>query len=127
MASRKISDCTEQLQLAWQKAVIIWELKHPDLIPFITCSYRSPQEQDALYAQGRTKKGIIVTNAKAGQSKHNSLPSKAFDMAFKKSDGSVEWGLSYYKEFAGIVKKIDPGITWGGDWKSIKDNPHFEV
>jgi peptidoglycan LD-endopeptidase CwlK len=37
----------------------------------VTCTYRSPQEQDALYAQGRTDHGGIVTNAKGGQSPHN--------------------------------------------------------
>lgn len=36
----------------------------------LTHVYRSPEEQDALYAQGRTKKGAKVTNSKAWQSIH---------------------------------------------------------
>jgi hypothetical protein len=32
---------------------------------------RTFAEQDALYAQGRTRKGLRVTNAKGGQSYHN--------------------------------------------------------
>ena len=36
----------------------------------LTHVYRSPEEQDALYAQGRTKKGAKVTNSKAWQSSH---------------------------------------------------------
>jgi peptidoglycan L-alanyl-D-glutamate endopeptidase CwlK len=37
----------------------------------VTCTLRTYGEQDALYAQGRTAPGRIVTNAKAGQSAHN--------------------------------------------------------
>ena len=37
----------------------------------ITQGYRSIAEQDALYAQGRTAPGEIVTNARGGQSYHN--------------------------------------------------------
>src|SRR5258708_12842627 len=32
---------------------------------------RTKAEQDALYAQGRTTPGKVVTNAKGGQSMHN--------------------------------------------------------
>ena len=37
----------------------------------VTCTYRSDEEQARLYAQGRTKPGLKVTNAKPGQSMHN--------------------------------------------------------
>jgi peptidoglycan L-alanyl-D-glutamate endopeptidase CwlK len=37
----------------------------------VTSTYRDKQSQDALYAQGRTVAGKIVTNAKGGQSFHN--------------------------------------------------------
>jgi peptidoglycan L-alanyl-D-glutamate endopeptidase CwlK len=40
-----------------------------DLI--VTCTSRTLEEQTALYAQGRTLPGRIVTNAQAGQSAHN--------------------------------------------------------
>lgn len=36
----------------------------------VTCTLRTDAEQTALYAQGRTLPGHIVTNAKAGQSAH---------------------------------------------------------
>ncbi len=36
----------------------------------ITCTLRSPQEQEALYSQGRTLPGPIVTKARAGESAH---------------------------------------------------------
>ncbi len=37
----------------------------------ITSTYRDADSQTALYNQGRTTPGNIVTNAKAGQSFHN--------------------------------------------------------
>jgi peptidoglycan L-alanyl-D-glutamate endopeptidase CwlK len=37
----------------------------------LICTYRSREEQDKLYAQGRTTPGAIVTRAKGGQSAHN--------------------------------------------------------
>ena len=37
----------------------------------IAQGFRTFAEQDALYAQGRTKPGAKVTNAKGGQSIHN--------------------------------------------------------
>ena len=40
-----------------------------DLI--VTCTRRTLAEQAALYAQGRTTPGRIVTNAQPGQSAHN--------------------------------------------------------
>ena len=44
----------------------------------VTCTLRTFAEQDALYAEGRTAPGHIVTWAQAGQSPHNF--GLAFDM-----------------------------------------------
>lgn len=127
MATRNIKDCDIRLQKVWEQASAIWLVRHPDLTPFITCAYRSGKEQDALYAQGRTKRGRIVTNARAGQSAHNCKPAAAFDMAFKNPDGSVNWDADHYKEFAEIVTEIDPTIVAGAFWRSFKDLPHYET
>jgi peptidoglycan L-alanyl-D-glutamate endopeptidase CwlK len=54
-------------------------------------------------------------------------PSKAFDIAFKKADGSLDWSANNFKNFAAIIKKVAPLVEWGGDWKSFKDLPHFQV
>lgn len=43
---------------AWRDAVIAG-----NVIPYIYCGRRTPQEQQDLYEQGRTKSGRIVTNA----------------------------------------------------------------
>ncbi len=105
---------------------------------------RTFAEQDALYAKGRTrlfdnsgKRLGVVTKAKGGQSIHNY--GLAFDIVLLKDtngDGTFEsasWetnvdfdkdGKADWMEVVDILKKH--GWTWGGDWKSFKDAPHFE-
>ena len=83
---------------------------------------RTYAEQNALYAQGRTKPGKKVTNARGGFSNHN------FGIAF---DIGVFEGSKYipespkYKAIGAIG--MDLGLEWGGNWKSIKDEPHFQL
>ena len=89
---------------------------------------RTWKEQDAIYAQGRTKPGKIVTNAKGGQSNHNFGVAGDFGV-FKNGkyldDSSPSLADKFHKEIGKIAK--DYGIEWGGDWKTSKDYPHFEV
>ncbi|WP_271000071.1 N-acetylmuramoyl-L-alanine amidase family protein [Listeria seeligeri] len=88
--------------------------------------YRSKTEQNALYAQGRTKPGSIVTNAKGGQSNHNF--GVAVDLCLYSNDGKkVIWEstTSRWKKVVAAMKA--EGFKWGGDWKSFKDYPHFEL
>lgn len=83
---------------------------------------RTYEEQNELFAQGRTKSGRIVTNARGGFSNHN------FGIAF---DVGVFDGSSYipesprYKAVGALG--IDLGLDWGGNWKTIKDEPHFQL
>lgn len=98
---------------------------------------RSIDEQNVLYAQGRTKPGKIVTNAKGGQSIHNY--GLAFDIVLlydKDGNGSFEtasWDINAdfdkdkVADWMEVVKHFKSiGWVWGGDWKSFKDYPHFE-
>lgn len=94
---------------------------------------RTFPEQDALYAQGRTTDGHIVTNAKGGQSPHNF--GLAVDVCIKHKDGTVSFdlhedldkdGISDWMEMVNEFKKLS--FTWGGDWKgTLADNDHFEL
>lgn len=89
----------------------------------ITQGYRSKEEQDALYAQGRSKPGKIVTNARGGDSYHNY--GLAIDFALMNPDGSISWNVdAKWKRVAQIGKSL--GLEWGGDWDSFKDYPHFQ-
>lgn len=126
MATRDIKDAVKPLQDAYAYAKAEYQRLYPnDPQPFLTCVHRPNSEQDALYAQGRTTKGKIVTNAKGGQSKHNKLPSEAFDIGFITLQKTLSWDSKYFKRFADIIKS--KGIKWGGDFKSIPDAPHYEV
>ena len=88
----------------------------------VTSTYRDNESQDALYAQGRTKAGRIVTNAKAGQSFHNYRI--AFDVV-PIVNGKPQWNdFRTFQKIGAIGKSV--GLDWGGDWKSIKDYPHFQ-
>lgn len=97
----------------------------------IAQGHRTFEEQNKLYAQGRTAPGKIVTKAKGGQSIHNFA--LAVDIVLiidgKKAswDSKTDWDedkQSDWMEVVDVFKKY--GWNWGGDWKSFKDLPHFE-
>lgn len=128
MASRKIGDCHLILQNAWVAAEKKWDELYADRPkPFLTCTYRSVDEQNELYRQGRENDKPRVTNAKGGQSAHNYFPSMAFDVAFIKLDRTLDWNNRWFSDFAKIICEIEPRIEWGGSWVSLKDNPHYQV
>jgi len=90
----------------------------------VTQGLRTIAEQNALYAQGRTAPGKIVTKAKGGSSYHNF--GLAFDIAVRNADGSIDWdSTKLYSRVGQLGKSI--GLEWGGDFKSIKDTPHFQL
>lgn len=98
----------------------------------ITSDFRSLQEQDALYQQGRDEGGAIVTNSKGGQSYHNY--GLAIDFALRAPKGKVIWDMEYdgnrngksdWMEVIAIAKRL--GFTWGGDWESFPDYPHLQM
>lgn len=91
------------------------------------CTYA---QQDALYAKGRTASGSVVTNARGGQSNHNFA--LAVDVFPLWEDGKLHMDVKSDQKNIKILKKIAPigkgiGLEWGGDWKSIIDNPHFQL
>lgn len=96
----------------------------------LTFTFRSFETQDALYAQGRTKPGKIVTKAKGGQSLHNyklaydgvpiallALPNWGDTPEHQKETDRI-WAL--YGKLA-----EQQGLEWGGRWK-FKDRPHCQ-
>lgn len=89
-------------------------------VPFIvTEGVRTLERQKQLFA------------AKASQtmnSKH--LTGRAVDIAAKVGN-EVRWDWPLYAQLAVAMKEaakqLGVNITWGGDWKSFKDGPHFEL
>lgn len=80
---------------------------------------RTIAEQDAIYAKGRTAPGAIVTKARGGKSYHNY--GTAFDYCTIKN-GKISWEV--YQPMVAIFKAA--GYTWGGDFQTIVDKPHFQ-
>lgn len=140
MPSREKVDLYRPLIDAWDYASMRWKMKYPGLPqPFISCTYRTGDEQNQLYARGRTvlKETINgkttkvgkVTNAKAGESPHNIYPSMAFDIAFwKENKKGLDWDNDLFKKFWELMaEKYEEIVTWGGNFNSIPDRPHFEL
>jgi peptidoglycan LD-endopeptidase CwlK len=102
------------------------------IVVLITDGFRSVDEQNTIYEQGRTTEGNIVSNAKGGESYHNY--GLAIDFALETPSGDVIWdrqydrndnGKSDWSEVVKIAKSL--GFEWGGDWKDFKDYPHFQM
>lgn len=91
----------------------------------VTQGLRSMAEQDALFAQGRTAPGRIVTKARAGHSYHNF--GLAFDVLVLDAMGKADWDTANPGwRLAGQVGK-SLGLEWGGDWNDFPDLPHFQL
>lgn len=92
----------------------------------LTSTYRDAEAQAALYAQGRSKPGAVVTNAKPGESWHNWRC--AFDVVPLRN-GKPVWGstgLDYdlWHQIGEIGESV--GLEWAGRWRSFKELAHFQ-
>src|SRR5438876_4920 len=113
------------------------EVNNPKFIVRVVQGLRTIDEQNALYAQGRTKQGNIVTNAKGGSSYHNYGLAFDFCLIYDKNNKGVydtlSWDTNYdgdkdgVKDWQEVVQTFKSnGYTWGGDFHSIPDAPHLE-
>ena len=124
MASRNPQDMHPEMTRRWllAQAAFVAEYPPPHAQPFLTATFRDNDEQEILYAQGRTTGGKIVTHARGGQSLHNHR--LAFDVAFRTANDAVDWSPELFAKFAAIAEPL--GLAWGGRWRK-PDRPHFEV
>ncbi len=119
----KLATVKAELQMVARKAVELSSL------PFaIVSGNRTQAEQDRLYAQGRTRRGSIVT--KTRNSKH--IGGRAVDFAVLDSKGKVDWhNLKPYPTVAAAFKaasqRLAVPIEWGGDWAKWKDWGHIQL
>ena len=126
MPSRRIEDLDPRVQDRARRILGAWAMAGLPVI--VTCTLRTNEEQSDLYEMGRTKPGKRVTNAKAGESKHNPLPeagARAMDVV-PIVNGKAAWQPALFEQLAQIAKKADPSVEWGGDWKGFRDAPHFQ-
>ena len=102
----------------------ITEAKARGLNVALHCGLRIPEQQDALYAMGRTKPGSVVTNAQGYESWH--CLGLAVDIVFRDDKGNWTWNDKCAWHELGATGKIF-GFSWGGDWTRFPDLPHFQI
>lgn len=85
----------------------------------ITEGLRTVERQRQLVAAGKSQ---------TMNSRH--ITGHAVDVfAYPTSAGSWEW--KYYEQIATAFKQaskeLNIPVEWGGDWKTLKDGPHFQL
>ena len=118
-----VSDIHPKLKILQKK--LIEECESKGLLIRITQEIRTAEEQDRLYAQGRTTSGNIVTNARGSDYSSHHQWGTAFD--FCRNDGNDPYydKDGFFSKVGAIGKSI--GLEWGGDWKKPVDKPHFQL
>ena len=120
-----------------QKSLAKLDGAHPDLVRVIKRAaalsdidftvlevLRTPARQRELVARGasRTMKSRHLPGADG--------KSRAVDIA-PLDGGQVSWAWPHYHKLAPIIKQAakDEGvpIEWGGDWRTFKDGPHWQL
>ena len=96
--------------------------KDEDIDLLVTSTYRDLESQRALFEQGRTLPGKIVTNAPAGQSFHNWRC--AVDVV-PIVNGKCVWDDEALWQKIGLIGE-HCGLTWAGRWKTFKETAHFQ-
>ena len=90
---------------------------------------RTWSEQDALFAQGRTTPGRIVTNCKGGQSFHNfGLAVDCVPSQFSSDQPyNPDWNPNHssWKRMEAVGLSL--GLTVGANFRTFPDNPHFQI
>lgn len=85
----------------------------------ITEGLRTPERQAGLVQAGASR---------TLKSRH--LTGHAVDVAAL-VDGKVRWDWPLYARislaFKAAAAELKTPIVWGGDWKSLRDGPHFEL
>ena len=118
--SRSIADLHPRVSAMCEKFIKSCADNGIDVL--ITSTYRDHESQAALYNQGRTSQGKIVTNAKAGQSFHNWRC--AFDFV-PIVNGKAQWNdTELFADCGRIAESV--GLEWAGRWNSFKELAHCQ-
>jgi peptidoglycan L-alanyl-D-glutamate endopeptidase CwlK len=105
-----------------RRAAADW--KDPELTWIITCGPRTVAEQKLLVSKGASK----TMNSRHIPGKDGY--SKAVDVAMV-IKGKLSWAWPLYAKMADSLKaaasKEMVPLEWGGDWRTFKDGPHFQL
>jgi peptidoglycan L-alanyl-D-glutamate endopeptidase CwlK len=118
--SRDLKDLHPRVRVMVEQFIKLCAAEGIDVL--ITSTYRDLESQAALYAQGRSTFGNVVTNANAGQSFHNYRV--AFDFV-PLVNGKAQWNdVATFARCGAIAQKI--GLEWAGAWKRFKELAHCQ-
>lgn len=120
---RDINQCHPELQK--KAAEFVSKAKASGYTIKITECFRSVAEQDALYAQGRTTAGSIITNAKGSSYSSMHQWGVAFDICRNDGQGAYNNDDDFFYNVGAIGQSI--GLEWGGSWTSFQDLPHYQL
>lgn len=101
---------------------LVAECKNQGINMGISETYRSPERQDYLYAQGRTRPGAIITNVKGSSMSSYHQWRLAFDV-YNNVRGD-EYNATVLNKIGKIGQSL--GLEWGGAWSGFRDTPHFQ-
>lgn len=105
---------------------------HPDLVKVVKRAIEITPIDFVVIEGLRTKERQKYLVAKGASKTMNSyhITGHAVDIA-PLVDGQASWDWKYYRELAPAMKQaakeLDVDITWGGDWKSFPDGPHWQI
>lgn len=101
---------------------LLEECKKAGLNIKISETYRTPERQDYLYSQGRSRSGNIVTYSKGSSMSSYHQWRLAFDI-YNDVPGDA-YNISVLNKAGIIGEKL--GLEWGGSWVGLIDKPHFQ-
>ena len=124
---RGIDKLHPELQVCVNK--FLEECKKQNLNVLVTETLRTKEEQEALYAKGRTEPGKIVTNCQGYQSPH--AWGVAFDFCRNKKGWEYDNTDGFFDKVGRIAETMfdntEYDLFWGGDFRTFVDKPHVEM
>lgn len=117
--SRNLNDLKPEVAKKARKLVKV--CKEQGISLLVTSTLRTREEQEEVYAHGRTKPGPIVTYNQPGNSKHEL--GLAFDVVPTVA-GKPVWESLFWKRIGTIGQAL--GLKWGGDFWGFRNHSHFE-
>lgn len=105
---------------------------HPDLVRVVRRALQLSPVDFAVVEGLRTKERQAALVAEGASRTMNSrhITGHAVDLA-PIIAGSISWAWPPFYKLAAAVKQaaaeLGVAIVWGGDWRTFKDGPHFEL
>ena len=105
---------------------------HPDLVDVVTRAIELTTIDftvtEGLRTRERQAQLVAAGASKTMNSRH--ITGHAVDLAAL-LDGEIRWDWPLYRRIADAMKEaaqeLGVPIEWGGDWRTFKDGPHFQL